>query len=72
MLVTVEDRYAQPTARRQTFLLEGCAQMLPGLWWRGLRVVTHVSRAGHRQRPILTLAWRHAILIVCEEPFTSP
>jgi len=72
VLVTVEDRYAQSTARRQTFLLEGCAHMLPGLRRRGLRVVTHVSRVGHRQRPILTLAWRHAILIVCEEPFTSP
>jgi len=71
VLLLVEDRYPNATARRQTFLLQGAAAAVDELRAQGLQVAVHVSRSGHRQQAALSLAHR-ARLVVAEEPFCAP
>jgi hypothetical protein len=71
VLIEVEDRYPHATARRQTFVLEGVAELQQELRDRGIRYATHVHRSGHRQRPACSLAYRSS-LVVTEEPFSVP
>ncbi|KAJ1476024.1 hypothetical protein T484DRAFT_1826316 [Baffinella frigidus] len=71
VLLLVEDRYPNATARRQTFLLQGAAAAVEELRAQGLQVAVHVSRAGHRQQAAFSLAHR-ARLVVAEEPFCAP
>jgi len=71
VLLHIEERYPQATARRQAFLLQGAQSVQAELDKLGVPVYVHVERGAGMSEVHLRLTCR-ASLVVAEEPFCVP